>query len=351
MMPMLRWMQPLDHRAASRTVPALGGVAIAVTLIFLPMSESTGRVDRPLIAVATLACLVAAVLCGLAYRFDEANTLAWAVVPLLCVVAIVVLDLATHDASVTAQIFFVFPVLYGASLLPREGAIVMTTASVLGEAIVVGTQLPAREAVMSTAYLAAALITATVLLVRLTERQAALIAKLRWHAATDSLTGLVTRRTFDKALDAALLRDDPEGTSLIVLDVDWFKTVNDRFGHPCGDEVLVQLSALLVDASRRGDVVCRLGGDEMAILMPACTLEVARRRAEDIVLAVREHGFSLSVGNVISLSVSVGLAHSPTHAEDARRLYTAADEALYAAKNGGRDQMMSYGVANGFTPA
>lgn len=347
----LGWMQPRNHRAAARTVPALGGVAIAVSLLFLPMAETNGRVDKPLIAVATTVCLMAAVLCGLARTFDEANTLAWAVVPLLCVAAIVVLDLATHDASVTAQIFFVFPVLYGASLLPRAGAIVMTTVSVVGEGIVVGTQLPTSEALMDTVYLGAALVTATVLLVRSAEHQEALVAKLSRHAATDSLTGLVTRRTFDKALEAALQSDDEEGTSLIVLDVDWFKSVNDRFGHPCGDEVLIQLSALLVEASRRGDVVCRLGGDEMAILMPVCPLEVARRRAEDIVLAVRAHGFSLSVGNVINLSVSIGLAHAPTHAEDARRLYAAADEALYAAKRGGRDQMMAYGRLNGVTPA
>ena len=187
----------------------------------------------------------------------------------------------------TAQIFFIFPVLYGAFLLPRAGAIVMTTASVLGEAVVVGVLLTPREAVMNTAYLAAALVTVTVLLVRSAERQEALVAELRRHAATDSLTGLVTRRAFDEALDAALQRSDDEGTSLLLLDVDWFKSVNDRFGHPGGDEVLVQLSRLLVDASRRGDVVCRLGGDEMAVLMPGCTVEVARRRAEEIVDAVR----------------------------------------------------------------
>lgn len=347
MMPVLRWMQPLDHGAAARTVPALGGVAVVVTLVFLPWSEDTGSVDRPLIAVAAVVTLLVAVLCGLASRFSEANTLAWAAVPPLTVAAIVVLDLATHDASVTAQIFFVFPVLYGASLLPRQGAIVMTTVAVVGEAIVVGTQLPLREAVMNTVYLASALIAATVLLVRLTERQSALVAKLRWHAATDSLTGLVTRRTFDKALEAALDRPDEDGTSLLVLDVDWFKTVNDRFGHPGGDEVLIQLSTLLAEAARRGDVVCRLGGDEMAVLMPGCSLEVARRRAEEIVLAVRRHGFELSVGNVINVSVSVGIAHAPTHAEDAQHLYTAADEALYAAKREGRDRMRSYGTPTG----
>ena len=345
----LSWMQPRDYRAAARTVPVLGAVSITVTLLFLPMSESNGSVDTPLIAVATTGCVVAAVLCALAWSFDEANTLAWAVVPVLCVAIIVIVDLATRDASVTAQIFFIFPVLYGASLLTREGAIVMTTASVVGEAIVVGVLLPPRAAVMDTAYLAAALITLTVLLVRSAERQVALVAELRQRAATDSLTGLVTRRAFDEALDAALKRPDDEGTSLILLDVDWFKSVNDRFGHPCGDEVLVQLSGLLVAASRRGDVVCRLGGDEMAVLMPGCTVDVARRRAEEIVAAVRAHGFTLTVGDVINVSVSVGLAHAPTHAQDAQHLYAAADEALYAAKRGGRDRMMAYGTPDSVT--
>ncbi|GAB3248517.1 GGDEF domain-containing protein [Nocardioides dilutus] len=343
---LIDWMQPRDHRAAARTVPVLGGVAVVVTLLFLPMAEDTGPVETPLITLATGGCLVAAVLCGLAWWFDEANRLAWAVVPVLGVAIIVFVDLATHDASVTAQIFFIFPVLYGASLLPRPGAIVMTTASVVGEAIVVGTQMAPREAVMDTFYLGAALATATVLLVRSTERQAELVAELRRHAGTDSLTGLVTRRAFDEALEAALQRPDDDGTSLLLLDVDWFKSVNDRFGHPGGDEVLVQLSSLLVEASRRGDVVCRLGGDEMAVLMPGCTLEVARRRAEQIVDAVRGHGFALSVGDVIHVSISLGLAHSPTHADDAQHLYFAADQALYAAKRGGRDQMTSYELSD-----
>jgi diguanylate cyclase (GGDEF)-like protein len=154
----------------------------------------------------------------------------------------------------------------------------------------------------------------------------------------------VTRRAFDEAIDAAMQRPDDDGTSLLLLDVDWFKSVNDRFGHPGGDEVLVQLSGLLVASSRRGDVVCRLGGDEMAVLMPGCTVEVARRRAVEIVETVRAHGFTLSVGDVISLSVSVGLAHAPTHAQDAQRLYLAADQALYAAKRCGRDRMVAYGT-------
>jgi diguanylate cyclase (GGDEF)-like protein len=80
------------------------------------------------------------------------------------------------------------------------------------------------------------------------------------------------------------------------------------------------------------------------VLMPSCTVEVARRRAEEIVDAVRAHGFRLTVGDVINVSVSVGLAHAPTDAQDPQRLYSAADQALYAAKRGGRNRMVAYGM-------
>ncbi len=81
----------------------------------------------------------------LARYFREASRLAWTVSPLLAVAAIVVVDLLTHDSSVSAQIFLVFPTLYGASQLRVPGAVVMTAASILGELVVVGVQLPARE--------------------------------------------------------------------------------------------------------------------------------------------------------------------------------------------------------------
>ena len=76
----------------------------------------------------------------------------------------------------------------------------------------------------------------------------------------------------------------------MIFDVDRFKSVNDRYGHPGGDKVLVQLSDLLVQASRRGDVVCRMGGDEIAMLLPRCSIEIAMRRAEEIVEMVRKQG-------------------------------------------------------------
>lgn len=115
--------------------------------------------------------------------------------------------------------------------------------------------------------------------------------------------------------------------------------INDRYGHPAGDEVLVQLAQLLVSGSRRGDVVSRMGGDEIALLLPGCSAAALRRRAEQIVWDVRTRAFTVGEGVQVRVSVSVGLAHAPTHASNLRALYVAADAALYEAKHSGRDRV------------
>ncbi len=339
----LTWMRPRDHKVAARTVSALCAVGVAVTLVTLPLAPQQMReADTTITALAVLALLVAGLMSIAAWFFDEASRLAWALSPITAIAVIVFVDLATHDASVSAQIFFVFPIVYAAAMLPRPGAILMSVLSLLGEGIVVFSQLSFREAVLDSCYATAALVTVAVMLVRGAERQAALVAELGRLALIDPLTGLVTRRAFDEALEEVLHRPQGEdGTSLVLLDVDDFKSLNDRFGHPGGDRVLVQLSELLVEASRRGDVVCRLGGDEIGVLLPRCTYETALRRAEEITHLVRSHGFQLDVDDLVKVSVSAGLAHAPTHGSDAHALYVAADAALYAAKRAGRDRVVA----------
>ena len=340
---LLTWMRPRDPRRAARTVSALWAVGLVVTVVTVPMGANAGTdLDGWAIALAGVSLLLAAMIGAAAWFFDEASRLAWALCPLAAILVIVLVDVATHDGSVGAQVFFFFPTVYGAALLPRPGAILVTCASLAGELVVVFTQLSVREAVVSSCYVAAALATVAVMLVRSMERQHELVAELARLATIDPLTGLVTRRSFDESVSTALSqRDGDAGTSLVIFDVDRFKSVNDRYGHPGGDKVLVQLSQLLVQASRRGDVVCRMGGDEIAMLLPRCTIEIARRRAEEIVELVRRQGFEISVDDLIQVSVSAGLAHSPTHGSDPRTLYAAADAALYDAKRGGRDRVVT----------
>jgi diguanylate cyclase (GGDEF)-like protein len=341
-MSLVTWMQPRDHQAAARTVSTLCGVPVVVTVVFAPIAPHSHDLGPLPIALAALSVAVVALMSALARVFVAANTVSWTVCPLLAVVVLVVVDLLTYDASIAAQIFFLFPALYGASLLTRPGAVVMTAASVVGEVVVVGLQLPAREALTDAGYVGASLVTAAVLLALGSERQARLVTTLQHQAAIDPLTGLVTRRVLDEAASSALSGAvSDQGTSLVLLDVDKFKSVNDRYGHPGGDRVLVQLADLLGRRSRRGDVVCRMGGDEIAFLLPGCSGEVALRRAQEIVLDVRAHPFAVDDDVFISVSVSVGLAHAPTDADSLRSLYAAADAALYQAKQAGRNQVVA----------
>lgn len=336
----LLWMQPRSHPAAVRGIAMLASVAILVTIAFLPVQPG----HRNLTMTEAVLVLGAATLvltgCWAARGRRIPALIGWALVPLLAVGLIVVLDLLTADASIAAQVFLFFPTLYGASQLQRAGAVVMTAASVVGEVVVVIGPLPLREAAIDIGYVSAALIATAVLLIRFGERQAELIARLERLAAIDTLTGLATRRVLDEAARSAISGSaSSEGTSLILLDVDEFKSVNDSYGHPGGDEVLVQLADLLVRSARRDDIVSRLGGDEMALLLPGCSVTSLRRRAEQIVADVGAHTFVLHDGRAIRVSVSVGLAHVPTDAVDLESLYVRADQALYEAKRSGRNRV------------
>ncbi len=336
----LMWMQPRSRPAAVRSIVTLGIVAGLVTIVFMPTQPGERDMTLTEGALTLFGVGLTVAACWLTRRRRTAAMIAWALGPLLTVVLIVELDYLTADASVAAQIFLFFPTLYGASQLPRAGAVVMTAASVIGEVIVVVSLLPLEEAAIDIGYVSAAFITTAAVLIHSGERQAELIEKLERLAAIDPLTGLATRRVLDEAAQSALSgAASGEGTSLIVLDVDQFKSINDRHGHPAGDEVLVLLAEMLVRSSRRDDVVSRLGGDEMALLLPGCSVAAVRRRAEQIVWDVQASSFVLSDGQELSVSVSVGLAHVPTDAVDLRSLYVKADQILYEAKRSGRNRV------------
>ncbi len=333
-------MQPRQLDQASRAVFVLTSVAAAVTAVSALCAPGAVGQTPLLVAIMlpALAGLVAA--SWLLRRVRNAQNSCWAIFPLVTILAVLTLDLLTHDASAAAQIFLVFPALYGASQLPRSGATLIIGCCSVAEIIIVFGLLPVRTAAINAAYLDAALLTAGALLIHAAEQNEALVARLRRQAAIDPLTGLVTRRVLDSAARAALTgAAHASGTALMLLDVDRFKAVNDRYGHPAGDEVLVQLAAILTPRCRPGDVVSRMGGDEIALLMPGLEPAAAEQRAEQIRSAVAGHEFMLPDGQRVNVSISAGVAHAPTHAVDLRSLYTAADSALYEAKRAGRDRV------------
>jgi diguanylate cyclase (GGDEF)-like protein len=335
-------MQPRDHRAAACCIFALGIVAAVVTIAFAPIAPANVALSRSDLAVVMIAAVAVGGLSWFVRYLDPRHVVLWAVGPLLPVAIIVGLDYVSSDSSVAAQVFFFFPMLYGASQLPRHGALTMTFVSVAGEVVVVAGMSAPREAITEIGYVGAAVVTVAVLLIRAGERQEQLVAKLVQQAAIDPLTGLVTRRVLDEAAQSAMtgaaLRN---GTALLLLDVDNFKQINDRYGHPAGDDVLIQLARLLTASSRADDVVSRMGGDEIAVLLPGCGADAVFDRAERLIWEVRAHEFRVDDSTTVTVSVSVGLAHAPTHAENLRTLYAAADMALYAAKRAGRNRVSS----------
>jgi diguanylate cyclase (GGDEF)-like protein len=150
----------------------------------------------------------------------------------------------------------------------------------------------------------------------------------------------VTRRVLDDAARSALAGTDQEqGSALIMIDVDYFKSINDNYGHAVGDEALVHIARVLSRGSRPDTVVSRLGGDEMALLLPGCPAEAAVRRAEELGAAVREAPLRLKNGQSIPLSISVGVAHTVRGGCDMETLYQRADESLYDAKRNGRGRV------------
>ncbi len=180
-----------------------------------------------------------------------------------------------------------------------------------------------------------------------------LLEDSRAQAATDGLTGLPNRRSFAEKLDEMLQRASRFTTpvSLLILDVDHFKKVNDTYGHPVGDQVLRRLAALLRESIREAvDMAARYGGEEFAILLENTTLDGAIQLAERLRKAFEEETFIHMEGShaqQFRCTMSLGVASYP-EAGDALVLVEKADQALYEAKQTGRNKVMSFrGEARG----
>ncbi|HEY3966697.1 MAG TPA: GGDEF domain-containing protein [Planctomycetaceae bacterium] len=157
------------------------------------------------------------------------------------------------------------------------------------------------------------------------------------EALTDALTGLANRRKFDQELNRRFAQWKGGGTplSLVLVDVDHFKSFNDEHGHVAGDAILHEVAHVLLDNVRANDLVARYGGEEFGIILPGTTLEEARPIAERIRGSVASHTFQFGDAET-AVTVSAGVAQAIL-TNDSEVLVTRADTALYAAKDSGRD--------------
>lgn len=165
--------------------------------------------------------------------------------------------------------------------------------------------------------------------------------QLQQQSIRDPLTGLFNRRFLEETLAREVRRAHRKKSSICVLmlDIDNFKLFNDRYGHAAGDTVLRDFSALLTENVRATDIASRYGGEEFTVVLPDSQLADARNKAEQLLARINLLRVAFNGSNLGAVSASIGLAAYPDHGEHAQGLLRAADAALYAAKQAGRNRV------------
>lgn len=168
-----------------------------------------------------------------------------------------------------------------------------------------------------------------------------LLDRLEHESTIDFLTGLNNVRQFDNSLNQSFqnVRNKNERLSILIIDIDFFKKVNDTYGHLAGDSVLQQLGVVLSTSCRSFDIVSRIGGEEFSVILPDCPSSQALEVAERLRLAVEIYTFTILDGVKINITISIGSATYPDNVNDLEDVIKQADTALYTAKRSGRNKV------------
>ena len=244
------------------------------------------------------------------------------------------------DPTNDNEMFYLWPTLYAFYFFSWRQAVVQLAVMGVSYAVVLvgleGSGAPAGQWIITIGTLTLA----GILTRLLRDRFQRLFARLAQAASTDPLTGLLNRRGFGERIEEHLRRAAGSGQplSLLVGDIDQFKSLNDCCGHQAGDAALVELSSLLRDSTRPSDTVARMGGEEFAVILDRTDPEEGCRKAERLRRRVQDAFAELPV----ALTISFGVASYPAHGDSAEPLLKAADQALYAAKGLGRNRSLVY---------
>ncbi|GHE76726.1 diguanylate cyclase [Thalassotalea profundi] len=161
------------------------------------------------------------------------------------------------------------------------------------------------------------------------------------QANTDALTGLYNRRYFFNHAEKEFSRAKRHGLNMgvISIDIDFFKNINDKYGHPVGDKVLIEISKNILLSIRQEDILARVGGEEFAVILPESTLEEAKKVAQRI--SITENTFLMNAQNkeYVDIKLSIGLVSKRIEDESFDELFIRADNALYQAKKQGRNRV------------
>jgi diguanylate cyclase (GGDEF)-like protein len=256
-------------------------------------------------------------------------------------VALVAYALATSPGPGDGAVLYALPVFWSTFFFGRRGAVAILACVAVGHAITL-LLLPAADSYPGRwlDVMVSGCGVAIVVLV-LERRNELLMTRLAEDARTDPLTGLLNRRGFGEHAARELAhagRDGGRSIALAIFDIDYFKLVNDRFGHVVGDRALVHIARLLGQEARAIDVAARLGGEEFAVLMPGCDLDGAAAFADRVrraLAALEDPELPEEV------RVSAGITAS-TIALDVEAMLVRADQALYAAKRAGRNRTAAF---------
>jgi len=323
-----------DLHGASRAVAYLalaGAPYVAVTSYIDPTVNLATRLGATIVSIV-LACT--GVICW--RRPASVPRLFWFLAPIVATMVVAGLNFATHDASTGSQLFYLWPILYAANFLSRRVIYLNLVLVFAGDAATVFVILGPKRGGSDWVAMVLAMTMAAAVVESLRARADRLRDVLEQQANADHLTGLANRRSFDEALVSAGSWAQRTGGSLAMLtiDLDYFKTINDTFGHAEGDRVL----RAVADAMRRvgGDtgVAARLGGDEFVML-----LRVGHPAAAGVADALRE-----AIAQQRGLlggppGASIGIAVLPDDAGTVQDLVAASDAALYEAKTSGRGRV------------
>ncbi|MDT8377587.1 MAG: diguanylate cyclase [Desulfotignum sp.] len=186
------------------------------------------------------------------------------------------------------------------------------------------------------------------LILRLAGRLSDAYSTIEKMSITDDLTQVFNRRHFHTRLDEEIERarryDHP--MSLLMMDLDHFKTINDRYGHQTGDEVLRTIAAILRAKTRSADIVARYGGEEFVVILPETNQETAEVTAEKLLSAIKRHPFALSDGAFFHVTASFGVSSldmaDKNNTDTAQQIVKMADDAMYQAKQDGRNRVAVY---------
>ncbi len=270
---------------------------------------------------------------------ERLPTLAWPLVPGIPVVVILLLSLGSNDATASSQLAFSLPALFAAYHLKPVVARLIAAEIVVAETILCVLIDSPKAVIEDSVGVSLILVGIVLTLATARNRFDEVVRLLRYEAGHDAVTGLLSRRTFD--LDIEQL-DHDQPVSLILVDIDDFKTVNDTFGHDVGDQTLRIVAEALSAHSRQDDRAYRLGGDELAVLLTGAGPETALRRAEVIRRAVESGPMAFVARSERGrVTVSLGVASLPPHAPRKSELLRAADAAMYSAKGAGRNRVVA----------